>query len=649
MPVVRTSVYRILLSVACLSLALPARAAGPAQSRVLCADDAGGALRVLVLMPPARWPAGGFEVRQGKSSLGRVGSDERARAALEPGAANALEQLPARARAQAGSGGGMIIYARLLSDWTFARAAGMGGVLPSAAHVRGTLTVMPLDAAGQAHGASLSCTVQAYVAPPTPHDLKARMREEGPALYWAPLAGRRPVPVLSYQVWRDDGKGEKALLQTTPWMPPERKADDAAYIDTLAPLEQTLTYQVALIDALGRAGPRARVQIYAADLDALTPPTGLVATATATQVDLHWKGSDNPHTSGYVVERAYLATGPYELMTPHGVPADQQAFRDQGLAGGSVYYYRVRAMGPKGDLGPASDPVAVQARSAKAPAAPDKVQATLGNTRVRLTWAVSPREVAGYVIERRAAGSPSWSRINQRLWPATRYDDPLGPQTGGTLYYRVTAVSQDNVTSAPSPVVEVKLRDTAPPLPPRIVAASGADGAVELTVQAASPAADTRRIYVLRGAGAGDPGLVIGAPLGPGATHYRDAWVEPGKTYWYHLVAYDAAGNRSADSDAVAVRVGAPAMPTPAAPKLSRETRPLPHVVVAFAAPPSGLEVLVQRSSDGAHWNHVAGPTTDASAQDLAPGTGRQMYRIRYRAADGSVGPASASVELSHD
>jgi hypothetical protein len=539
----------------------------------------------------------------------------------------------------------MIIYARLLSDWTFARAAGMGGVLTGAVHATGTLSVQPLDAAGHAQGAHLSCKVQPYTAPPAPQGLKASMLEEGPALYWTPLTGRREVPVLSYQVWRD---GE-ALLQQTPWLPPARKAEDAAYIDTLAPLEQNLTYQVALIDALGRSGARARVQIYAADLDALKPPTGLVAKASDTRVDLAWKASDNPHTRGYVVERAYLATGPFELMTPHGVPVKTPAFHDQGLDGGSVYYYRVRSMGPKGDLGPPSDPVAVEARSAKAPAAPREVHATLGNTRVRLNWSVSPREVAGYIIERRAAGSPSWSRINQELWPATRYDDPLGPQIGGTLYYRVTAVSQDNVDSAPSPVVEVKLRDTTPPLPPRIVTAAGADGAVELTVQAASPASETRRIYVLRGADAGDPGLVIGAPLNPGVTHYRDAWVEPGKTYWYHLVAYDAAGNRSADSDAVAVRVGAPAMHAPDAPKLHREKQPLSRVVLDFAAPPSGLAVLVQRSGDGVHWTHVAGPTTETRVRDLAPGGGHPQYRIRYRAADGSIGPASPTVELSDE
>ena len=640
---------RTLWLAASLLLAVPAHAAGPARERALCAADADGALRVLVLMPPGQWPEGGFDVRRGATELGHVGVDAAARAALEPLTARALADLPARARAQPDVDAGMIVYARLMSDWTFARAAGMGGVLPGRAAGAGTLSVTAQDAAGKRQGEPLSCQVQPATVPAAPDKLTARMREEGPALYWAPLTERAAIPVLSFQVWRDDGGSAQPLLVHTPLLPPSRQAGDAGYIDTLAPLEQTLTYQVALIDALGRVGRRARVQVYATDLDAQRPPTGLVAKATDTRVALSWNRSDHPHTRGYVVERALLATGPFELMTPDGVPVDKPQFSDTGLAGGTVYYYRVRTMGPRGDLGPASDPVAVQARSGTLPPTPDAVRASVGNTRVRLQWSVAPREVAGYIIERRAEGSPSWSRVNQELWPATRYDDPLGPQTGGTLYYRVTAVSQDNLKSAPSDVVKVDLRDTTPPLPPRIIASSGADGAVELTVRAATPVADTQRIYVLRGASAEDPGLVIGAPLRPGHDEYRDSWVQPGTTYWYHLVAYDAAGNRSTDSPMVQVRVGAPTMPAPAAPTLRRETRPMAHVVIAFAAPPADLAVLVQRSADGVHWSNVGGPTTESQVQDLDPGTSTAHYRIRYRATDGSVGPASTSVEVQHD
>ena len=41
-----------------------------------------------------------------------------------------------------------------------------------------------------------------------------------------------------------------------------------------------------------------------------------------------------------------------------------------------------------------------------------------------------------------------------------------------------------------------------------------------------------------------------------------------------------------------------------------------------------------------------AGRTAEHVARDLDPGKGDLRYRIRYEAADGSVGPASASVAV---
>jgi len=265
---------------------------------------------------------------------------------------------------------------------------------------------------------------------------------------------------------------------------------------------------------------------------------------------------------------------------------------------------------------------------------------------VRLSWELLPGNIAGYIIERRAEGSPRWSRLNPTLWQPPRYDDLLGPQIGGMLAYRVTAVSQDNLKSAPSQVVKVRLIDTTPPLPPRISTADGAGGKVTLALQAAAPARDTTRIYVLRGGSADDPGLVIGKPLSGDAKQFEDTWVQPGKAYWYHLVAADAAGNRSADGQAVEVRVTAPLLPRPAKPRVSYVKKPVPMVEIRFGQPPARLSVLVQSSVDGIHWLIVAGPTTESEARDLNPGVGAVRYRIRYRAIDGTLGPPSAEVAV---
>jgi len=619
--------------------------AASAPERVTCARDKNGALRMLVLMPPARWPAGGFRIDAGGKPAARLKADSLALSRLPEKDREALRHLSARARTAHATGATVIIYGRLLSDWRFARAAGMGGVFKNIPANIDAFQVNPLNAAGKVAGRALACRMSRVKAPPPPAGLRAKTTENGVALYWRPL-GKRGLPVLSYRVNRNSGHGFESLTPQAPFLPFGRKTKQPAYIDELPPLEQKITYQVRWADILGRKGPWAHVRVYSQDLTALRPPARVTATVDKDGVTLHWPKRENPHTAGYVVERAFLNTGPYEVLTPKGIPAARPEYHDSGLQGGTVYFYRVLAMGPRGDLGVPSDSVAAHPRSTAAPPAPRNIKADAGRTRVRLNWDPLPGNVAGYIIERRAEGSPRWSRLNQELYQPPRYDDLLGPQAGGTLAYRVSAVSQDNQVSPPSRVVKVHLVDTVPPLAPRIIATDGAGGKVKLGIQAALPVKDTARIYVLRGGSADDPGLVIGKPLPGDAGQFEDTWVQSGKAYWYHLVAFDAAGNRSAVSDSVEVRVGAPPLPQPPAPKALFVAKPIPMVKFEFPAPPPRLTIIVQSSRDGEHWLTVAGPTTDSAAQDLNPGGNSVRYRIRYRAADGTLGPASSSVTV---
>jgi len=628
---------------ACL-LAPAAVHAARTHERVLCAMDKAGALRVLVLMPPARWPAGGFQISAEGKAVARLSPDARALSELPKKDRGALARLPTRARATPEKGAEVIIYGRLLSDWRLARAAGMGGAVEGAPRGIRLIEVTPLDKRGRSAGGGLGCRLGSSEPPPAPANLKARSVDDGVALYWQGV-GKRSLPVLSYRVARDSGAGVEPLTLQAPYLPFGHAANEPAYIDQQPPLEQDVTYEVRWVDPLGRKGQWTRVRIYVMDLAALRPPARVTAKVGKGEVTLHWPASDNPHTAGYVVERAYLNTGPYEVLTPKGVPAARPEYSDHELQGGTLYFYRVLAMGPRGDLGTPSDPVAALARSTAAPPAPRGLKAEAGRTRVRLKWEPLPGNVAGYIVERRAEGSPRWSRLNATLRQPPRLDDLLGPQIGGTLDYRVIAVSEDNLESAPSKIIRVHLVDTTPPLPPRIESADGSGGKVRLGLRAADPS-DTARIYVLRGGSADDQGLVIGKPLPGDARKFEDNWVEPGKAYWYHLVAYDAAGNRSADGQAIEVRVSAPSIPRPAKLEARYVATPLPMVEVRFGKPPAQFEVLVQSSSDGVHWRSVAGPTAEHVARDLDPGKGDLRYRIRYQAADGSVGPASASVAV---
>ncbi len=97
---------------------------------------------------------------------------------------------------------------------------------------------------------------------------------------------------------------------------------------------------------------------------------------------------------------------------------------------GTTYYYRVRAVNSRGDLGAPSSAAAVQAKNSGAPPKVDGLTADAGQVRVHLTWKPVVFPVAGYFIERRvgmgAAAAEPWVRLNARVTSEPLYDDPWG-------------------------------------------------------------------------------------------------------------------------------------------------------------------------------------------------------------------------------
>jgi hypothetical protein len=106
-------------------------------------------------------------------------------------------------------------------------------------------------------------------------------------------------------------------------------------------------YRVRAADAAANLGPYSNVAtatIQAADTQAPTAPTGLVATAgSARQIDLSWSAStDNVAVTGYVIARCQGAgcSTFTQVATP---PGTATTFTDTGLTAATSYTYQVRA------------------------------------------------------------------------------------------------------------------------------------------------------------------------------------------------------------------------------------------------------------------------------------------------------------------
>ena len=353
------------------------------------------------------------------------------------------------------------------------------------------------------------------------------------------------------------------------------------------------------------------------------------------------------------MERAFLYAGPYEALTAQALPLDTAKFEDVSARGGTTYYYRVRFVNSRGDLGNPSSAAAAQPSNPGSPPRVDGLTADVGQTRVRLTWKPVGFLVAGYFVERRAvsgaAGVEKWVRLNPHVTPEPLYDDYLGLSSDVKMEYRILAVGFDNAEGAASNSVQAVLADRSLPEAPSITGLSGADGKAILTFVPASPVEKTAQVLVVRSGNEADLGVVIGDPLPAEARQFTDLYVGTGEKYWYRLVAVDKSGNRSDPTRPVAIRVGSPDIPIPSVPTAQYVGTPYPHVVLQFQQPPAGLSLIGERQDQTKNgWIRIAGPMTAQTATDNnLPASGSWGYRISFVADDGKVGPASPVVMIS--
>ena len=343
----------------------------------------------------------------------------------------------------------------------------------------------------------------------------------------------------------------------------------------------------------------------------------MTATAGIGKIIVSWKADNKPNLAGYIVERASLHAGPYEVLDAQALPPGTAQYEDTEVRGGTTYYYRVRAVNSRGDLGNPSSAAFAQAKNPDAPPKVAGLAADAGQTRVRLTWKPVAFPIAGYFVERRTTtGLPqpeNWVRLNPRVSPEPQYDDYLGLTSNAKMEYRIVAVAFDNLEGAPSDSVAVAVADRSLPSEPFITSANGAEGKANINFEPADPAEKTAQFLVLRSGRVDDIGLVIGDPLPGSARTFTDLYVSPGASYWYRLVAVDKNGNRSDPTRAVVVRVGPPPIPKPPSPTVQLVSAPFPHVLFQFSQVPAGSEDY-RRTAGYSEWVVAADRRTVAGS-----------------------------------
>jgi hypothetical protein len=628
-------------------------------------SDGNGQIRIAWLPPPGPWPAGGFRLEEVESQKVlheriRPGDDSEAMSRLSAeDRANipTLYELFAGKKTGKESGDLELYYfalsAKVSTNWDYARAVGMAVLLKDVAVGQRSYRVVGLDANSKPTNLVLtSKAVDAKVVsnwPQPPVDLHAESQSGGINLFWAPPVSKEKIYVATFLVEREiAGQKSELLSDTSDFFPKKWDPKKPCFVDRNAPLETELTYRVSSLDAFGRKSQPALFHFFAVDRLALAAPA-MKVTAGANMVSITWESLKNPHTAGYIIERALLRKGPFEILTFKGLDANTTAYEDKAVTGGTVYYYRVRAVGPRGDVGEPGTAVMALPKNKEKPPQPQNLKAEVGRTRVHLSWDPVKFAVGGYIVERKVPGAGRWMLLSLQTRPEPFYDDNFPLHSSGKFSYQVTAVAYDNQQSEPSKPVDVTLLDTLAPNAPYILSIDGSNGKVTLTFKPAPPEEDVYQFLVVRGVSEEDQGLVIGDPLRADSRKFEDTFVSIGQRYWYRMAALDKAGNRSDLGEIRQVTVMNPPIPTPKKPGLKYIKEPAPYILITFDKAPEQHGVVIQRKAAGEEqWETIAGPVfQESQVADIAlPKQGKLQYRILYQAINHVSGLPSEAAEI---
>lgn len=386
-----------------------------------------------------------------------------------------------------------------------------------------------------------------------------------------------------------------------------------------------------LLSLFALSGVVSPTAVYAA---APTAPSGLTATVfSAAQIDLAWTDNSN-NENGFRIERAVDAafTQDVNIFT---VGPGVQTFSDTTPETAVTYYYQVIAYNADGD----SAPSAAANATITYPAAPDGLDAVAASaTQVDLTWNDNSNNEDGFRIQR-ADDNAFTEDLNTVIVAAdtqTYSDTPV--ESGHTYYYRVIAYNATG-SSAASNTATVSTPDVAPAAPSGLAAVAFSATRIDLTWNDNSNNEDGFRIE--RADDNAFSQNLVTQTVGSGVVTYSDTSVQPVKTYYYQVIAYNSVGDSAPSGTASATTPNV----APAAPSgLARVVVSASRVDLSWVDNSSNetgfrLEQATAANFSGATLFALGAGITTYSDTSVAPST---TYYYRVFATNGA-GDSSAS------
>jgi hypothetical protein len=321
--------------------------------------------------------------------------------------------------------------------------------------------------------------------------------------------------------------------------------NNGVYIQSSTSAFPTLTFQAAnyYVDVVFSPA--------SGGITAPSAPSDLTATTVdSARINLSW--ADNSNNEGsFLIERSADGVNFTQIAS---VTANQTAYSDTGLSGGTQYTYRVRATNSGGNSAYSSTASATTVATVVAPASPSLLSATSpDSSHTSLTWTDNSNNETGVLIERSIDGA-TFTQVGSVAANTTSYID-TGLAAATQYTYRVCATNSAgnsvytnavSVTTSASPVTPIAPSGlTATPISSSQVNLSWVDNSTDETAFIIERSADGVNFSQC-------------ATTGANSTSYSDNGLSAGTAYYYRVRASNSTTQSPPSASAAATTLQAP-------------------------------------------------------------------------------------------
>lgn len=289
-------------------------------------------------------------------------------------------------------------------------------------------------------------------------------------------------------------------------------------------------------------------------------PAGFTGTTSQDQANLHWQANAESDLGGY---KFYISLDEgNNWMNTDQIEPNQTSYTLQGLDYEMTYSFAITAFDVHGNESQKSNVVSLtphEEPDTEPPAAPTGLAASLGDTKIQLTWTPNLEDdLAGYMLYVSEDGAATW-RSGISTGYATTYQ--VAGLTNRKVYtFAVTALDSAGNESAKSAYVTaapVSADQTAPSAPAGLNG-SAVDGSSSMIWNANSES-DLAGYKIYSSTDNGVSWHMEGDAKK--LTFFTVAGLTDGTAYNFSITAYDSNGNESTKSDAINLKPMKQAIP----------------------------------------------------------------------------------------